>query len=445
MARATGTPGNDIHQSRLVYLTAGAGGMFCGSCLNDNAIAKVMPEFGWDTQLVPLYTPIRTDDADTSIDQVFFGGINVWLQQKVPFFRWLPRFADRILDNPGFIRRVTKRAIETDARFLGDMALSMLRGMDGNQRKEVRRLVQWMVGSARPDVIVITNLLVAAFVDELKRHLNVPVVVMLQGDDVFLQQLPDEAREACLREIRRIAGGIDRFLVHSHDYREFISGFLGIDAERIGVVPLGLDPTGFLQVPADRPPAAPPTVGYLARLAPEKGLHRLVDAFIGLKREPRWKDLQLRVAGWLGPECESYASEQWARLRQAGLAADCQYLGVIDRHQKLEFLQELTLLSVPTVQREPKGLFVLEALAAGVPVVLPDHGAFPELLGDLEGGKLFPNDSPEAYQQALAQMLSDPAAARRLGEHGRSRLLATRTTRQVGMLLDQVLRELIDG
>lgn len=428
---------------RALYLTAGAGGMFCGSCLNDNAVAKVLPQFGWDAQLVPCYTPIRIDGTDVSIDRVFFGGVNVWLQQKVPFFRWLPRFADRFLDNPGFVRRVTSTAVETDARFLGSLALSMLRGMQGNQRKEVRRLVDWIVQSARPDVVIVSNILIAAFVSELRRHWDVPVVVMLQGDDVFLRYLPEGAQRACLAEIRQIARGIDLFVTHSADYREYISGFLGIEQQRMEIVPLGIDPSDFHQVPEGTVPGGPQTIGFLARLAPEKGLHRLVDAFLRLCSRPDWTDLRLRVGGWLGADNRDYAGQQWQKLREAGLEDRFEYRGVLDRQQKVDFFRGLSLFSVPAVQREPKGLFVLESLAAGVPVVLPDHGAFPELLADTGGGRLFPNESEEAYVDCLACLLSDPEAACELGAAGRRGLIQNRTTLQSADSLDRILRRLI--
>lgn len=423
---------------RLTYLTAGAGGMYCGSCLNDNASARALREFGWDTQLVPCYTPIRTDEDDLSIDRVFFGGINVWLQQKIPLFRWVPAMLDRFLDSPRLIRRVTARAMDTDARFLGQLALSMFRGARGNQRKEVRRLVDWIINEGRPDLVLVTNILIAAFAESLKQRRDTPVVVMLQGDDVFLEQLEPPFREQCLVEIRRIAGHIDGFVTHSEAYRTHIADYLGIDRKKILVAPLGIDPRPF-QAVADETRSGQ-TIGYLARIAPEKGLHLLVEAFIRLAQTGEFPDLQLRVAGWLGPPNLDYAETQWERLRAAGLENRFQHLGVVDRSQKLDFFRSISLLSVPTVQAEPKGLFALEALASGVPVVLPSHGAFPELLASTGGGRLFrPGDAEDCALQ-LAALLRDPGSARRLGAAGRNGLLATRTDHHAAAALDQVLR-----
>jgi glycosyltransferase involved in cell wall biosynthesis len=358
---------------------------------------------------------------------------------------------DGFLDSPRLIRRVTSRAMDTDARFLGQLALSMFRGEEGNQRKEVRRLVRWLVHEGRPDLVLVTNILIAAFARSLKRQRDIPVVVMLQGDDVFLEQLEPAFREQCLAEIRRIAEHIDGFVTHSSAYRDRMAAYLGIDPARIAVVPLGIDPAPFaaaagpVREPLGSAPFSSPrpaqTVGYLARLAPEKGLHLLVEAFIRLSRSGEFPDLQLKVAGWLGPPHLEYAEQQWSRLREAGLADRYEYLGVVSHLQKLDLYRSISLLSVPTVQAEPKGLFALEALASGLPVVMPAHGAFPELLASTGGGRLFrPGDAADCASQ-IAALLRDPGSAQRLGEAGRSGLLATRTAHHAAAALDQVLSE----
>lgn len=428
---------------RLVYLTAGAGGMYCGSCLNDNGMARALRDFGWDSLLVPCYTPIRTDAEDISVDQVFFGGINVWLQQNIPLFRWLPAAVDRFLDRPGLIRRATSRAVQIDPRFLGQLAVSMFRGTRGNQRKEVRRLVRWLVHEGRPQAVLVTNILIAAFAAELQRLSPAPVVVMLQGDDVFLAQLPQPWRDQALHEIREIARYISCFVTHSEAYRRHIGPYLGIPLERIAVIPLGYDLPGWQT--GDEAERPVPAIGYLARLAPEKGLHRLIDAFIELKRDPRFPAVRLEVAGWLGPEHRAWAEGLWKRLDDAGLSGQWQYHGVVSAAEKLALLRRITMLTVPAVQVEPKGLFVLESLAAATPVVLPDHGAFPEILADTGGGVLFDNDDPADYVQKLAGLLADPAAARQMGQAGQRGWQASRTTAASARALDQLLRDCLAG
>jgi glycosyltransferase involved in cell wall biosynthesis len=396
---------------RLAYLTAGAAGMFCGSCMHDNTLAAALTRIGVDVQLIPTYTPIRTDELDVSVDRIFFGGVNVFLQQKFVLFRHLPPLIDRLFDQPRFLRWVTSQGIEVNPKELGALTVSMLRGKHGHQRKEVHRLCRWLASSARPDLIIMTNLLIGGCIPEIKRALNVPVLVTLQGDDVFLDSLPEPYRQQAMEQIARLIDSVDGFLVHSRFYAEAMREYFGLPPERIYQVPLGIDTNDFLPFrdrSARKPSDPPRRVGYLARLSPEKGLHILVDAFIDLRRRTGFEDVQLRVAGWLGNEHRQYAEAEFAKLRAAGLQDAFHYEGVVDRAGKIALLSGLDVFTVPTTYRDPKGLFVLESLAAGVPVVQPHHGAFPELLEITGGGCLVEPGNPRALADQLAGLLSDP-------------------------------------
>lgn len=415
--------------SKIVYLTAGAGGMYCGSCMHDNHLARSMLSAGVDVQLVPLYMPIRTDMPAVTVDRVFFGGLNVYLQQKTALFRHLPVGLTGFLDNPRLLRWLGKRQVTPSSQMLGGLTHSMLRGEEGRQRAEVRRLAQWLQTQACPDMVLLTNVLIAGCVPALKRALNRPVLVLLQGDDIFLESLAEPYRSRVLAEIRRLADQIDGFLVHSQYYADFMADYLTIPRTKIHRVPLGLDLTGFLPTMSPDPgrdDVARPdatrdgclTVGYLARLAPEKGLHLLVDALLQVGRQVGPRPLKLLVAGWLGDPQRAYAEQQFEKLRQAGWGDSFEYLGTVSREEKLSMLGRLDLFSVPATYREPKGLYVLEALAAGVPVVLPDHGAFPEIVSETGGGVLFSPNDPAALAGSLVQLLTDTARRRQLGRTG---------------------------
>jgi glycosyltransferase involved in cell wall biosynthesis len=427
-------------KSKLVYITAGAGGMYCGSCLHDNALAKALTKTEWDVQLIPFYTPIRTDEQDVSVDQVFFGGINVYLQQKVPLFRFLPRFLDRFLDNPKLIRKVTSRAIDTNAATLGELTLSVLKGAAGNQRKEVRRIVDWLVNSARPDVIIVSNMLVAGFVPELKRVCNIPTLITLQGDDVFLNGLPPAYREKCLAQIQQLGKHVDGYIVHSNAFADRMTNYLGLPRDLMHMTPLGLDTTDFEGLaPRETSSSRPFTVGYLARLAREKGLHHLVDAFIEFKRMPETRDARLEIAGWLSPESRHYADEQFTRLKQAALGDSYRYWGAVDRNEKLKFLSQIDVLSVPTEQAEPKGLFVLEAMAAGVPVVQPAIGAFPEMIEPSGGGLLVPPADSRRLAEAWRELMNSPEKRAELGSNGRNFVFKQRNAKSMALATIEVL------
>lgn len=416
--------------NRIVYLAAGAGGMFCGSCLHDNALAGALQRLGWDVQLVPMYTPIRTDEEDVSIDQVFFGGINVFLQQKVPLLKHVPKFLDRFLDSPWLIRKVTSRAIETNARELGGLTVSMLKGVKGNQSKEVKRLCRWLKNEAKPDLIVLTNLLIGGSVPEIKKHLDVPILVTLQGDDVFLDQLIEPYRSKSFELLKEIGKQVDGFIVHTNFYADYMARYLDIAREKFHVTPLGLDTREFIEFtrPSESSDDAT-TIGYLARLAPEKGLHVLVDGMLQMQRKHTDLNTKLKIAGWLGGHDKQYAEKEFQRLDEGGF--DYEYLGSVDRKQKMDFLRTIDILSVPTTFQEPKGLYVLEALAAGVPVVQPNHGSFPELLSGVDGIELFKANDPTSLAERMVQLVRDVNLRKRIAVSGRNMVLQKRNAEQM--------------
>jgi len=415
--------------------------MFCGSCLQDNAIAKSLMRLGHDVILLPTYTPILTDEASVSSDHLFFGGLNVYLQQISPVFRWVPKWADQFLSSPRLVNWIASRAMGTSAKQLGALTVSMLQGSVGKQRKEVSRLCDWLV-TQKPDVAIFSNLLIAGSISEIKARIGCPVVVILQGDDIFFESLIEPFRADAMKLLRQLAQQVDLFIVHSEDYGKRMQQLLGFKRERWQVNSLAIEPNDF--VVRIRPALdlqRPPTVGYLARLAPEKGLHQLVDAFIELRQ--RMPNARLEVAGWLGKQHAAYWQEQQGKLTNAGLAEAFKYHGSVDRNGKLEFLEAIDVLCVPTTYHEPKGLFVLESLAAGVPVVQPEHGAFPELLSRLGGGHLYPAGDQAALIDRLQLVLSDLSAARLLGELGRAAVLEKATTDKAAARLVELLSPLV--
>jgi glycosyltransferase involved in cell wall biosynthesis len=404
----------------VAYVTAGGAGMFCGSCMRDNTLAAALHRIGSPITLVPTFTPIRTEEEDVSLDRVFLGGVNVYLEQRSPLFRHLPHWLRRGLDHPRLLRLLSKLSLERRRSEDGAVAVSLLRGEKGHQRAEIADLVEFLADTLRPDLVNLTNLLIAGFVPALKRRLPVPAVVTLQGDDVFLDALETEDRAAVLDAMRCVARQIDGFVVFNRYYRELMTELLDVPSDRFGVVPLGIaEPEAFhVESPAGEA-NRPPTLGYLARICPEKGFHVLVEAFLRLRTLPGMGRARLRFGGWLGATDRPYYETWIRRLREAGAGDVFEHVEIPDRAAKIRFLSQLDVFSVPTVYREPKGIYVLEALAAGRPVVQPDHGAFPELLAGTGGGRLVPPEDPAALADVLHGLLNDPAQRRRLGETGR--------------------------
>lgn len=407
---------------RIAYVAAGAAGMYCGSCLHDNTLARALLSRGHEVTLIPTYTPLRTDEPDASIGRVFYGAINVYLEEKIPLFRRTPRLVDRLFNGRGLLNQVGRFAGSTDAHELGALTWSVLRGEHGHQAKELDRLVGFLE-TLQPQVVQLTNALFLGFAGEIRRRLGVPVVCGLTGEDVFLDELDEPWRTRVHDEMRRRAADADGFLATSRYYADVMGELLEVPAERIHVVPLGISLEDIH--PPQREQAPDPfVIGYLARIAPEKGLHLLVEAFRELveRRGDRGPKLQLRAAGWVGSRYVPYLKELKAKVRDWDLDDRVEIRGEVDRREKLRFLAGLDVLSVPSPYKEPKGLYVLEAWAHGVPVVQPRHGAFPELIGDTGGGVLFEPDSQGALADALEQLADAPETTRELGRKGREAL-----------------------
>jgi glycosyltransferase involved in cell wall biosynthesis len=399
---------------KILFVTAGAAGMYCGSCLRDNALAAELKSRGHDVLLVPLYTPTLTDEPNVSEGRVFFGGISVYLQQKAPFFRWAPRIFDKLLDAPWLIRAASSGSISTDPRSLGELTISMLKGEDGFQRKEFEKMLEWLATEPAPDVVQLPNALLASLAPPMSRALKAPVHCTLQGEDLFLDGLTKAHRAEALELIRKNAASVDRFTAVSEYYADFMAGYLSIPREKIDVVPLGINLDGFeRRLNVDQTF----TVGYLARIAPEKGLFALCEAYVRFRQMPGVTSARLDVAGYLAPDQQNYLKDAERRLTNAGFGGEFTYRGALDREQKIGFLRSLDVFSVPTVYVEPKGLFLLEAMACGVPVVQPRHGAFPEMLAKTSGGILVEPDDVQSLAEGIYKLWKYPALRVELGQN----------------------------
>jgi glycosyltransferase involved in cell wall biosynthesis len=405
---------------RIAYITAGAAGMYCGSCLHDNTLAAALMAKGHDVALIPTYTPTRTDEEDVSVDRVFYGAVNVYLEQKSAIFRHLPGAVRWLLDRPSLLNLVSGAGVSIEPRDLGDITLSMAKGEEGNQSRDLEELVAWLRDSYHPDVVHITNSMLLGLAAPLKRELGVPVLCSLQGEDIFLDELVEPYRSRVNEELRRHATAVDGLVATCNYYADFMADYLAVERARVHVVPLGIKLEGHAPPGEGATPAAgePFVVGYLARICPEKGLHILVDGFARLAAEVGKQRLRLHVAGYLGKRDQPYFAEIRKQVEERGLADVFHHAGEVSREQKIAFLQGLDVLSVPTVYRDPKGLSVLEALANGVPVVQPAHGSFPEILEATGGGLLMEPGSPESLAAQLQRLLNDPALRRRLGHAG---------------------------
>ena len=401
---------------RILSFTGGAGTMYCGSCLRDNALAAELLARGHDVILTPVYTPTRTDERNVSQPHVFFGGISVFLEQHSALFRHTPRFLDRLWDAEWVIKMASKRRIKVDPKSLGELTVSMLKGESGFQRKEITKLLEWLRSEPPFDVVNLPYTLLLGLAEPLKRALNVAVCCTLQGEDLFLDGLGEPYKQQSMALIRAASVHVDAFLPVSRYYLDYMPGYLGIPREKMQLVPLGINFDGY----SVRNPARTDTftIGYFARVAPEKGLHVLAEAYRRLRSRPGVGKSRLVVAGYLAHEHEAYVNGIRNDIRAWGLQGEFEYVGEVDRAQKIAFLHGLDVLSVPAIYEEPKGIFLFEAMANGVPVVQPRRGAFPEIIENTGGGLIVAPDDPDALADGILELWRNPARAAALGRAG---------------------------
>lgn len=388
--------------------------MFCGSCMHDNTWARALRAAGDDVTLIPTYTPLTLDEQDQSERRVFLGGINVYLEHRSRLWRRLPTRITKLVDAPAFIRFATQFGVSNNAAKLGDLTLDLLAGVQGPQAREVEQLVDFLANDLKPDAILFSNALLSGIVPTLRKAYAGPLWCVLQGDDIFLKELPTSFQLRAIDAISLNSQSFTGFLTHSRYYADFMSDYLKLPRDRFRLVPLGIDLAGHDGVTGPRDPSRF-VVGYFARVCPEKGLHQLVRAFRVLhERHPQ---ARLVVGGYLGKRDRAYFR---------GIERECKTLGEAFRYagspgtheEKVALIKSFDVLSVPTTYREPKGLYVLEALANGVPVVQPAHGAFPELIEATRGGLLFPPGDANAHAEALERLLLDSETCHQLGREG---------------------------
>jgi len=301
---------------RIVHLVAGAGGMYCGSCLHGNTLVAAQRRAGVDALLLPMYTPLRTDEPSQSVNRIVFGGVSVYLQQRFPLLRRTPWLLDRLWDRPALLGWLARRSSTTNAGELGDLCVSMLQGPEGRQRKELEKLVRLLDQQFQPDVIHLNNALLLGTAGELRRRLGTRVVCSLTGEDSFVEKLPGPWRERAWDLLRQQAVHCDAMIAMNAYYADQMADRLQVPRERIEVIPPGISTDGYPPQPPEegrakdtnlsprpmgegpgvRAPnlsprpmgegpgvrARPIRIGTLARVCPDKGLHLAAEALIHL-------------------------------------------------------------------------------------------------------------------------------------------------------------------
>ena len=408
---------------KIVYLITGSGGSFyCGNCYRDMIYLRAIRNVpGIKASAIPLYLPPDDKNEETGFDRnVFFGAISMYLREKVPFLRNMPAIFDKFLDSAPMLKMAAKRSGTTNTEGLEDMTLSMIKGEKAFPEKELRRLVKYLTVNGKPDVIHLSNALIIGLARQLKRYMDVKIVCSLLNEDDWIEDMAEPYRSDAWKLISEEAENVDTFITPSNYYKELFVSKTGYSGKNVFIVPLAIDTRNLNILPKKN---NYPAVGYFSRINSPNGFDKLVDAFIDLKSGDRLPGLTLHVSGGFTGSDKPFIEEQIKKIKSGGLKSFIRIYPEFHGNSKEEFFSNIDIMSVPVRKHDGYGLYILEANAAGVPVVQPETGAFPEIIEKTQGGITYSPDSTEALCSSLVKLFENSVLRSSLGEKGRENVL----------------------
>ena len=401
---------------QIVHIVPGSGGSFyCGNCLRDSEYIQGLKRAGVEVIKVPMYLPIFADEHDIEEVPVFYGAISIYLKHAIPILRNAPTWVDKILNSAPALKFAAGMAGSTNPKGLEDMTISMLLGESGEQKKELDHMVDWLEEHCHADVIHLSNALLIGLARRIKERLNVKVICTLQDEDVWVNAMDEDLKIKTCNLIKEPAKDVDAFFAVSSYYAKAMQPVLDIPDEKLFTHHITIDPVDYTyQNTAEKPL----NIGYISRMCESNGLEVLVDAFILLKKDPQWKDVKLILTGGSTGENDKFVKSIKKKIKQSGLEPEVEFHKDFEdgRH---EFFKKVSMISVPVLEGEAFGLYLLESMASGVPVVQPALGAFPEIIEKSGGGMIYQPNTPEKLNMALSALLGDRKKLNRLSEVGR--------------------------
>jgi glycosyltransferase involved in cell wall biosynthesis len=428
---------------KIVYLITGSGGSFyCGNCYRDmiylRAIRKVP---GTVASAIPLYLPPDSTTVETGLDKnVFFGAISMYLREKVPLLKNMPVFLDKIFDSAPMLRMAAKRAGTTRTEGLEDMTLNMIKGENAFPDKELQRLIDYLTKDGKPDIIHLSNALIIGLARRLKKKLDVKIVCSILNEDDWIDEMAEPFQSQAWKLIAKEAKNVDMFLTPSNYYKELFISKIGITQTNFSVIPLAMESPELLKIEKkDNWPA----IGYFCRINSQNGFDKLVDAFIELKSGNELSGLTLHVSGGYTGDDKPFIAEQIRKIKSAGLKSSIKIYPEFQGNSKQEFFSNIDILSVPVRKHDGYGLYLLESNLAGVPVVQPATGAFPEIIEKTKGGITYSPDNITELAGALLKSLKDRELMRELGQNGKEKVLTELSLEKMSEGLSEVYNNIM--
>jgi glycosyltransferase involved in cell wall biosynthesis len=391
---------------KIANIVPGFGGSFyCGNCLRDNVYIQSLQQLGHESTILPVYLPMSMEGFSGKEEiPVFYSAVSIYLKQQVPFLRKMPAWLERYLNSAPIMKLAANKSGSTRARGLEKLTLSMLLGQEGRQKEELKQLVEFLKNHEKPDVVHLSNALMTGMARQIRDEVKVPVVVTTQDEDVWIDALKEPYREKIWQLLSEKIRDVDAVIAVSEYYAGFMKDKLKIPDEKIHVVHIGVQPELYTWT---KPSVYPRAIGFLSRMNHENGLDILVDAFIRMKRDPRFIDLRLKLSGGMTNDDRPFFKKQMRKLKRKKLDERVDFFDDFSVNGLKEFFESLTLLSVPVLKGEAFGIYQIEALASGVPLIQPEIGAFPEIIKATGGGLLYSPNTSEALAERISGIISD--------------------------------------
>ncbi len=429
---------------KIVYLITGSGGSFyCANCYRDMLYVKAIRRVpGTTVKAIPLYLPPdRETDSDNEMDtHVFFGAISMYLREKVRIFRNMPMFLEKFFDLKPFLKLASRMAGTTSTEGLEDLTINMIEGDNAFRKDEVQRLISYLNTEGKPDVVHLSNALILGLARQLKQRMEVKIVCSLLNEDDWIDNMPEPYRSRAWKMIAAESVYVDSFVTPSRYSKELFINNTGLKGDNVHIVPLGFDPPSYSQT---KELSRPPAIGYFCRVSEHNGFDKLVDAFIDIKTKNFIPGLTLNVCGGYTGENKPFISKQIKKIREHGFQKSIRIYPEFSGEKKAQFFNDVDVISVPVRKLDGYGLYILEANCAGIPVVQPATGAFPEILEITGGGITYSPDTITELSEALFKLLTDHELRKNLGDTGSIKVRSELSLDKMSAGLSEVYSKMI--
>jgi len=391
---------------QVIHIVPGSGGSFyCGNCLRDSTYVQALRKVGIDAIKIPMYLPLFSDEHDLSDIPVFYGAISLYLKHKYPILRKAPKWFDRILNSGWALKFAANMSGSTRAKGLEDMTISMLLGEQGEQKEELDNMVDWIAEHCQADVIHLSNALLIGLAHQFQAKLNTLVVCSLQDEDVWVNAMDYNFKKKTWDLMSKRAEDVDAFFAVSEYYADIMQQQMKIPDNKIFTSHISVDPDDYTYINSAEKEF---TIGYISRMCEENGLEVLVEAYILLKQRPGMASVRLILTGGATGDDHDFIKHIKNKIEHAGLKQDVQFHKDFENEGRHEFFSKVSVVSVPVLEGEAFGMYLLESMASGVPVIQPGLGAFPEIVNLSKGGIIYNPNEPVELANALEDLCINP-------------------------------------